>query len=292
MIKIAVIGAGKWGKNLLREFNEIAKISYVCHKDGNKTDRWLKENYPAAIVTHYYREILQDKKVPAVIIATPIKTHFKIALDCLKAGKHVFLEKPITDNIDEAKKLAALAKEKKLILFIGHIFLYHLIFKKLKKLTKEDPVQFADFYWSKWGHFTEDIIWNLACHDVAIAIDLMGKPQKISVIDKMGAITKKDLISLKLNFPGGKIATININRLSPEKRKTVTLLTKNNLLVWDNDSLYKLDKKSRRLKLIYCPAATPLITECRAFIESIKTKKEPVTNGKFGLRVVESLEQL
>ena len=291
-MNLAIIGAGRWGKKLLREFNKIAEISYICHTGNPETDRWLKENYPAAAITHHYQEILKDKRVSAVVIATPIKTHFKIASVCLKSGKHVFLEKPMTDNLSQAKKLVALAKEKNLILFVGHIFLYHEVFKKIKELTKKDPIQSADFYWSKWGHFTEDILWNLACHEISIALNLMGQPQKISLINKTKAITEGDLVSLKLEFADGKIATININRLSPEKRKTVTLLTKNNLLVWHNDSLYKLDKKTQALKLIYQSKITPLITECRTFLESVKTKKEPVTNGEFGLKVIKTLELL
>src|SRR3989344_4551198 len=291
-MNLAIIGAGKWGKNLLREFNKIAEIYYVCHTGNTETDRWLKENYPTAAITHHYQEILKDKKVPAVVIATPIKTHFKIASDCLKSGKHVFLEKPMTDNLEQAKKLVAIAKKNKLILFVGHIFIYHAILKKIKALTKKDPIQSTAFYWGKWGHFTEDIFWNLACHEISIAIDLMGQPQKISLINKTKAITEGDLVSLKLEFSNKKTATMNINRLSPEKRKTVTLLTKNNLLVWNKDHLYRLDKKNQTLKLIYQSKIAPLVTECRAFIENIKTKKEPITNGEFGLSVVKILNQL
>ena len=257
MRKLAIIGVGRWGKNLVREFDKISDVA-ACYYQGNpETVRWLKQNYPNIKRAASYEEILKDGSVRAVVIATPIKTHFDIASRALRAGKHVFLEKPMTDNLGQAKKLVALAKEKNLILFIGHIFLYHPVFKKIKTLTKNDPIQFADFYWSKWGHFTEDIIWNLACHDMAIAIGLLGYPRKISVFNESGGITNGDMVSLKLEFADNKKALMNINRLSPLKRKTITLLTKHGLLVWDSDSLYKLDKKNGSLKLAYQSKTTP-----------------------------------
>ena len=132
MKKIAIIGLGKWGRNLLREFSKISCVT-KCHTRGNqKNISWLRKNYPKVVHTTSIRDILTDKNIDAVVISTPINSHFKIARNALEAGKHVFVEKPMTNTIVEAKQLLKIAKSKNLNLFVGHIFLHNEIFKKIK----------------------------------------------------------------------------------------------------------------------------------------------------------------
>lgn len=291
MTKIAIIGVGRWGKNLVREFDKIADIKACCYKGNHKTSQWLKKHYPAIKKTDSYEEILRDKNIEAAVIATPIKTHFQIAQKALKAGKHVFLEKPMTDNPATAKKLVALAEKNNLILFIGHIFAYHPVLQKIKNLIKNDPVIYAKFNWDKLGHFTENILWNLFCHELSIAMEIIGVPKKISILDQKGFVTDGDTISLKINFANNKsIAFFDINRISKQKNKTVTFLTASKkIFVWENDSLYRLNDAHDAFNLIYKAGVTPLEIECREFLKSLKTKNQPLTNGSFGLKIVELL---
>lgn len=290
--KIAIIGIGRWGKNLLAEFDKICDVVIACHRNDPAASRWLRANYPHIKEIFSCEKIFQDNNIEAVVIATPIKTHFEIAMQALKAGKHVFLEKPITDDVSKAKQLVRVAKQKKLMLFVGHIYLYSPIFQKIKKLVKNNPVRFASFYWAKWGHFTENIIWNLGCHEIATAIEILGKPIKATELAQHGFITEKDVVLLKFDFGKKRTALIHINRIASSKSKSATFVTKNNLLVWDNDSLYRFDKKSGSLKLILRSKIPLLAIECRQFIKHLRAKTKPYTDGAFGLSVVKVLSKI
>jgi len=291
MDKIAIIGIGRWGKNLVREFHKIADIQSCYYKGNHETHRWLKNNYPEIKQADSYEAILKDKRIKAIVIATPIKTHFEIAYKALKSGKHVFLEKPMTDNPSEAKKLAAMAQKNNLILFIGHIYAYHPVLQKIKTLVKNDPIVYAKFVWNKLGYFAENILWNLACHEVSIAMEIMGLPKKISVLDQKGLLTDGDIISLKVNFADKKrVAIFDLNRVSTQKNKTIIFLTvSKKIFVWENDSLYRLNGTGNDFNLIYKAKITPLELECREFIKCLKTKNNPHTDGSFGLKVVQLL---
>ncbi len=291
MINLAVIGIGRWGKNLLREFNKITEVTY-CYARSAENRQWLKKNYPNIEAAESYDDILNNPNIDAVVIATPIETHFELARRALESGKHTFVEKPITAIPAQAEKLVSLAKKNKLILFVGHTFLYHPVFQKIKELTKNDPLIYAKFSWNKLGSFNEDVVWNLACHDVAMAINLFGEPKKVKLLSAKGLVTKRDIISLELNFSGNRAATIEINRVSDLKNKLVTIATKNNVYSWDNDSLYKLDRAPGEFKEIYHSETQPLEIECQAFLDAIEKKSPFPTDGTLGLAVVNAIAHL
>ena len=180
MKKIAIIGLGKWGKNLLREFSNVSCVT-KCHTRGNqKNISWLRRNYPKVVHTTSIRDILTDKNIDAVAISTPINSHFKIAKNALESGKHVFVEKPMASSVIEAKQLIKIAKSKNLNLFVGHVFLYNEIFKKIKKIDKQESITYAHFAWKKFGTFDEDIFKNLLSHDISLILALFGSPNRIS----------------------------------------------------------------------------------------------------------------
>ena len=136
-IRIAVIGVGKWGKNLLKEASALADVTWAVHGGSPETEQFLKENYPAVKSTSNLKEVLDDPGVEAVIIATPIETHRYIASQALKSGKHVFLEKPAGKTTAELEELVILAKEKNLQLAVGYEFPHHPAAKKIKELLSE-----------------------------------------------------------------------------------------------------------------------------------------------------------
>jgi UDP-2-acetamido-3-amino-2,3-dideoxy-glucuronate N-acetyltransferase len=293
-VKLAIIGIGRWGKNLVREFNKIAEVAIYCHK-GEAADRaWLRKNYPKIKSAASCNEIFQDKTIKAVIIATPINTHFSIAYRALKAGKHVFVEKPMTADPRQAEKLVKLAERKKLTLLVGHIFLYHPVFKKLQSLIKNDPPQYGYFHWSKWGSFKENIIWNDACHPISLALKLFGAPKKINLLHKQAVINIPDIAELKLQFSRGKNFLINLNRVSPQKKWFLFLRTGKRAYLWEDDDLYELKPREQNLKILYRfkNHFAPLMNECREFINNIKENKKPKTDGVFGLKVVELISKI
>ncbi|MEK9175207.1 MAG: Gfo/Idh/MocA family oxidoreductase [Patescibacteria group bacterium] len=269
---IAIIGIGRQGKNLLREFKTVAHVAYAFGKKDLKLSRALKDHY-----------------VEAVVVATPIKTHFSIARRALLAGKHVFLEKPMTDNVSQARALVKLAQKQKRSLFIGHTFLYHPIFEKIKEINKRDPIISTHFEWHKLGSFHEDIKWNLLVHDVALLLTLWSKPIHLKLLYKKTVIGSGDILSAEFFFSKNRKATVNINRASSIKRKAMTFITKKqNIYLWENDILLKLDKKNNLFKEIFESKNAALGIECGAFLRTIKEKSD----GSFGARVIEVWSKL
>ena len=292
MKKIAIIGLGKWGKNLLREFSNVSCVT-KCHTRGNqKNISWLRRNYPKVVHTTSIRDILTDKNIDAVAISTPINSHFKIAKNALESGKHVFVEKPMASSVIEAKQLIKIAKSKNLNLFVGHVFLYNEIFKKIKKIDKQESITYAHFAWKKFGTFDEDIFKNLLSHDISLILALFGSPNRIRLTNNVGFITTSDRISLELNFTRNRKCEVSIDRISPHKEKSVTFLTKKNLFVWNDDELLRFDKRSQSFKKIYRSKNTPLHLECKKFIANISSKKVSYDSSFLALNVTRILSKL
>ena len=292
MKKIAIIGLGKWGKNLLREFSNVSCVT-KCHTRGNqKNISWLRRNYPKVVHTTSIRDILTDKNIDAVAISTPINSHFKIAKNALESGKHVFVEKPMASSVIEAKQLIKIAKSKNLNLFVGDVFLYNEIFKKIKKIDKQESITYAHFAWKKFGTFDEDIFKNLLSHDISLILALFGSPNRIKLTNNVGFITTSDRISLELNFTRNRKCEVSIDRISPHKEKSVTFLTKKNLFVWNDDELLRFDKRSQSFKKIYQSKNTPLHLECKKFIANITSKKVSYDSSFLALNVTRILSKL
>lgn len=292
MVSIGIVGLGKWGKNLLRDFSSMCEVKTCCVTKISKNLNWLKKNYPKIKITFQYEEILNDETINAVIIATPIDFHYKFALKALKAGKHVFVEKPIATTIHQANYLVNYAKKKNLILFVGHVFLYHPVFQKIQQIVKNDPISHVIFQWNKFGTFKESIIWNLLSHEIALAIEIFGKPKNITNLYKIGFLTKIDIIFLKLDFPKNRTCFFSINRVSDAKTKSIIFSTRKNLYIWKNDILFKLNRKNLTFKKIFSSKKRPLLIECNKFISSIRKKKRTSTSGEQALQVVKILSKL
>ena len=269
MKKLGIIGIGNWGKNLVRELSKIHCIK-KCSSNGNlKNIRWLKKNYPSIQYVSDSKEIFADKEISAVIIATPINTHYKLVKKALLSKKHVFIEKPISTNLSEAEELIKIAKKNNLLLFVGHIFIFNEIFKKLIQISNRENITHLNFLWNKFGTFDEDIFLNLVSHDLSIILALFGKPKKIKLINKFGVISKCDVVTLILELPNKKTCQIHVNRCSNHKQKYVTIFTQKNIYVWDDLSLFKNNKKTNSFKLVFQSKYTPLEIECKEFVKKL-----------------------
>ncbi|MBI4160653.1 MAG: Gfo/Idh/MocA family oxidoreductase [Candidatus Yanofskybacteria bacterium] len=289
---IAIVGIGRWGKNLLREFKKIADVGHIYHRGDTENSKWLKKNYPDIRPTSSFSELLADSSIEAIAIATPIKTHYELAKKALLAGKHVFVEKPITDTVGQAQELVRLAAKRKLVLFVGHIFLYHPVLARIKLIACRESIKNALFFWNKLGTFNEELVYNLLSHDVATALDLFGKPTRVKTLENTGMVTDSDIISVRLDFRDNRHCMIHINRVSNLNNKTMTLATTKNIYLWENNRLAKLDKKAGTFKLIYESARTPLETECAEFIDCVQKNKKPHTSGEFGVEVIKALAKI
>jgi predicted dehydrogenase len=292
MKKLGIIGIGNWGKNLVRELSKIHCIK-KCSSNGNlKNIRWLKNNYPSIQYVSDSKEIFADKEINAIIIATPINTHYKLVKKALLSKKHVFVEKPISTNLSEAEELIKIAKKNNLLLFVGHIFIFNEIFKKLIQISNRENITHLNFLWNKFGTFDEDIFLNLVSHDLSIVLALFGKPKKIKLINKFGVISNCDVVTLTLELSNNKTCQIHVNRCSNYKQKHVSIFTQKNIYIWDDLSLYKNNKKTNSFKLVFQSKHTPLEIECKEFAKKLNETNTSLEFANIAKDVIQVIQKL
>jgi len=292
MQKTALIGLGNWGKILLNEFSKKTFISNCVTKGNQKNILWLHNNYPAIKHSKNYQEILNDKSIDIVVIATPISTHYQLILQALNSGKHVFVEKPLSDQYDQAKYLKSIALKHNLCLFVGHPFIYHPVLNKIKTLIKTDPIIYFSMNWSKFGTFKENIFLNLLSHELSILLELIGNPKKISIVSSKGIISNSDIIIIKVNFSKNCNGIITIDRTSKTSKKTISITTKNQFLFWEDYDLYKLDKKTMKYLKIFHSNKTSVSNEIRVFLNNVKQNDTNSHNLQLAINIVKLVSDL
>ena len=291
-VNLGIVGIGTWGKNLVRDFSKYANIE-KCTSSGNSENiRWMKKNYPTIEYVSDQKIFFNDDKFNAVVISTPIKTHYSLIKKALLAKKHVFVEKPLCTNVSDANELIKIAKRNNLLLFVGHIFLFNEILKKLIQISKKEKINFAYFQWNKFGTFDEDIFLNLLSHDISIILKLFGKPKKTKLVTSFGVISKCDILTLNLEFQKNKKCQIYLNRHSSNKQKFVSILTKKNIYFWDDSKLYRYNKKSGNSKLIFKSKLTPLENECKKFINELVMPQISFDNANLAKDVIQVIQKL
>ncbi len=311
---IAVIGAGYWGKNLVRNFHQLGVLKAIC--DGTQSIREeMSKTYPDVAIIDNINTILKDKAIKGVVIAAPAALHYDLAEKVLQAGKHVFVEKPLSLNHADGDKLIRLADEKQKILFVGHILHYHAAVIRLKEMIKSGKIGRLQYIYSRRLSFgkirrEENILWSFAPHDISIILSLTG--EEPSYIDSVGSnflhAKVADVTMTNLKFPSGIGAHIFVSWLNPYKEQKLVIVGSNGMLVFDDTEpvenklvLYphtidwknglpvpnKAESVSIDIKDIW---EEPLKAECKAFLSAIETNKKPLTSGDEGLRVLKILE--
>ncbi len=266
-MKVALIGLGRWGQFLLKELQTRAEVKYEC---DSKTD---------------LGPVLADPEVEAVFIATPIPTHYEVALRALEAGKHVFLEKPGTTSSADLEKLVRLAEDKQLKLAIGYEFIHHPAVRKVKELIQGKEVKFIRLEWQKWGSFKYAIEENLLCHDISI-LKFLGLDVSNPTAHKTGFVSESDIIATRF---GTKVMSI-INRVNPVKSRTIMVKLEDAIYLWSNEELFEV--VGEELKKIEIPAITPVGAEIGDFLSAIKENRGPLSNGRFALEVYRVIERV
>ena len=289
-LRIAIIGVGRWGKNILREFAVCADIVYVVHGDNPETSRWLSETYPH-IQSVPYDAVLIDTSITAVVIATPIETHFNIARAALEAGKHVFLEKPGCASGEQLQELISLAQKKWLGLQIGYIVLHHPAYTFLSQ-NIEGPIISIACSWDKFGSFEEDITRNLACHEFSLLYGFKGcAPTQARTTSLIPAISKGDILEITATYADGSSALIHINRVSPYKRKSITITTATALWFWEDTKVWK-SVTGKPYELVFESTDSPLAHECMTFVTMITSSTPHVIHTDIARSVHASLASL
>lgn len=320
-LRVGLVGYGYWGPNLARAFNESGQSEVIeCCDTNEKRLRLAKQRYPFINITANFDDVLNNNLVDAIIIATPLSTHFPLAQKALRAGKHVWIEKPMVENSKQAEYLIKLAKKQKKVLFVDHIFLYTEAVSFLKKtITKENlgDVYYFDSSRINLGLFQSDsnVVWDLAIHDIAIMRYLLEeKPISISAFGTSHVRKNlEDTAHLNFNFSKKISAHITVSWLSPVKiRKTIIAGSKKMVIYDDLETSEKVKvydygvsvSKTHKMESstggyqyrtgnIQVPALVnkeALQTACEHFIDCIKHAKTPLTNGMEALKTIKILE--
>jgi predicted dehydrogenase len=320
VITFGIIGYGYWGPNLARNFAEApgGRVGFVTDVRAERLAQ-VTARHPGVKVSTDYRDLLNDPSVDAVAVATPVSTHFDIAMAALRAGKHVLVEKPMTSTSDQALALIDEAEKRGLCLMVDHTFVYTNAVRKIRELTQSGDLGDIYYYDSvriNLGLFQHDVnvLWDLAVHDLSIMDYVLGQtPRSVSATGLSHVSGQPENIAYMTMFFDGKlIAHVNVNWLAPVKVRRTLLGGSRRMIVFDDlEASEKIKVYDRGISInpspenVYqmligyragdmwapqLPLAEALQVEARHFVECIEQRRTPITDGHAGLRVVRLLE--
>jgi predicted dehydrogenase len=323
MIGIGVIGYGYWGPNLVRNFFDISTVDlrWVCDLQTERLAR-LRTRYPSVQITEDMANVLNDPKVDAVAIATPVSSHFDLAMMCLKAGKSVFIEKPITSNSDQARRLIAEADKRGLVIAVDHTFIHTGAVKKLREVIQNDlgEVYYYDSVRVNLGIFQHDVsvMWDLAVHDLSIMDFALGAHPVAVSATGMSHVegTPENIAYLNLHFDCKLMAHVHVNWLAPLKVRRTLVGGSHKMVVYDDlepsekikiyDRGITLDpmapkagERRNQMRIGYragdmfapqLDITEALGAELAEFVGCVEHGRRPTADGAAGLRVVNILE--
>jgi len=310
--RVACIGAGHWGKNLIRNFHGLGALATICDSDEARL-RGIGSEYPGVALTRSLDEALDDPRVKALAIATPAESHGALVRRALSAGKDVFVEKPLCLSLDEGRSLIAMAAAQQQILMVGHLLWYHPAILKLKQLIDDGELGRIRYIYSNRLNLgmirrEENILWSFAPHDISVILGLIGEmPHHVEaqggnyLHDRIADVT----VSL-LSFPSGVKAHVFVSWLHPYKEQKLIVVGERQMAVFDDVAdadklvlyphviLWKgqtpVPSKAKG-RPVQIDGSEPLRAECGHFLECIGERRRPRTDGAEGLRVLSVLQQ-
>jgi len=311
MKKIAVIGTGYWGKNLVRNYYDIGVLHTICDSNPEVVQSFLQK-YKGVAGGTSYSEVLLNKEIDAIVIATPAETHFSLAQEALLAGKDVYIEKPLCLSESDGSKLNIIATQQKRILMTGHLLWYHPGILKLKKMINSGELGRIQYIYSNRLNIgklrrEENVLWSFAPHDISVILGLLNEMPS-SVMTQGGNYFHQQIADTTvtlLDFPSGIKAHIFVSWLHPFKEQKLVVVGEKQMAVFDetapwsekltvyphsvewNDNIPIANKADARF--IEINEEEPLRAECLHFLSSIKNRTKPRTDGEEGLRVLQVL---
>ncbi len=319
MTKLALIGAGAWGRNLLRNLAHLRNADLVMCCDTNHDRCKMTVNGFRGVQTCFEPDQVRDSPdVDAVVIATPAVTHFDLASRAMACGKDVFVEKPMTLSLADAESLVQTADREGRVLMVGHLLEYHPAVNKMKELLQSGEIGDPYYLYSERVNLgrirsDENALWSFAPHDVSIILYLLGE-EPLQVAARGAAYIQpgiEDVAFMWMLFPGNKLAQVHVSWLDPHKIRRTTLVGSKKMVVFDDMQtaekirIYNKGVEHNGQFANYADAPTlrfgevtvpvlkmvePLRLECEHFVECVETRSTPRSNGLDGLRVVRVLE--
>ncbi len=308
-VKVAVIGSGYWGKNLVRNFYELGALGTICDPSP-MVEASTREKYPSVSYAREYAAVLADSGISAVVLATPAKQHFSMAKQALEAGKDVFVEKPLALTASEGAESVDLATRRNRILMVGHILQYHPAVIKLKQLIQSGALGRIQYLYSNRLNMgkirtEENILWSFAPHDISTMLALLNE-EPSAVACNGGAYLShgvSDVTLTDFTFPSGVRAHIFVSWLHPFKEQRLVVVGSERMAVFDDSAANKLILYAHRIEWkdrvpnavkaegepIALENSEPLRNECTALLEAVESRRPPLTDGQEGLRVLRVL---
>jgi len=314
VIRVGHAGLGYWGPNLARNFGALADLRWLCDLSPELLDKAAKA-HPQAQTTSDFQQLLDDPEVDAVVIATPVVTHYQLAKQALSAGKHVFVEKPQAQSSAEAEELVALAEERDLVLMPGYLLLYHPAVSKLKALI--DGGDLGDVLYlygnrQNLGQFRSDenALWSIGSQDFSMILHLLGEEPAEAWAHGESFLREgiEDVVFSYLRFPSGVMAHTHVSWLDPHKIRRLTVVGTDKMAVFDDMepdrklTVYDKGPVERpasdwqvRVGDIHIPNLSPeepLRREVAHFLALVGGEGDPLAAAREGLAVIRTLEQL
>lgn len=318
-IRVAIVGLGYWGPNLLRVLSECsgADVATICDVDADRLQRYARRHTYLATTTSF-DDVLDDPEIEAVLIATPISTHHKLASRALKAGKHVFVEKPLASSSREADDLLQLADETQLTLMCGHTFLYSPPVRTVKRLLDEGELGDLFFITSSrvnLGLHQRDVsvIWDLGPHDFSILLYwLNGEvPETVSAIGRDAIVSGiPDVAFIDLSFHSGLVAHVELSWLAPSKLRRTAIVGSEKMVVYedggqepikiyDHGVIYEDPETFGQYHLSYrtgdvlvpkLESTEPISLQIEDFVNSVRCGTPPMADMHLARQVVQLVE--
>lgn len=316
-LRVGIIGYGYWGPNLARNFSEHVDSTLTAVADRTPDRRQAaKRRYPWITTHDDASALIKDPAVDAVAIATPVATHFEIALDAIRAGKHVLVEKPITASADQALLLIQEAAKRRLVLMVDHTFVYTGAVRKIHEMIGQGQLGEIYYYDSvrvNLGLFQADVnvIWDLAVHDLSIIDRIMPHKPTAVAAHAISHVSghPANLGYVTLYFPDNQIAHLHVNWLAPVKVRTTLIGGRDRMIlyddiepsekvkVYDRGAVHSSDRYELLVKYRYGDMWAPQLDNTEAlqfeiahFLDCVRNGTQPITDGSSGLRVVNILE--
>ena len=315
-LRIGQAGLGEWGKNLARNFAELADLAWLCDPADGKREEF-EARYPQARWAGAFDEMLADPTLDAVVIATPVPTHYELAKRALEDGKHVFVEKPPAMKDLEIRELVALAQERDLVLMPGHLLLYHPGVQKLKELVDTGELgEILCVYGNRQNLGVirpyENALWSLGVHDLSVILFLLDEDPVDAVAYGRDFLQPgvEDVVFCYLRFPSDRIAHMHLSWLDPHKMRKMTVVGNEKMVVFDDMEFERkvtvyekgpwkqsagYGEWQTRTGDIHIPkidTSEPLRLECEAFLRLIAGEGDRRTVAEDGAMVVRALDRL